>query len=70
MTNDAAVLTPAGPFLRYVQHGKIQHLKQAVIRGEYSLGFGHFPKLTVKAFNGVCRINQSTELLWELEVGT
>ena len=32
--------------------------------------FGHFPKLTVKAFNGVCRINQSTELLWELEVGT
>ena len=41
------------------------------IAGQYfDEKFGHFPKLTVKAFNGVCRINQSTELPWELEVGT
>ena len=39
--DDSSVLPAAGPFLRDVQHGQIQHFQQTVIRGENGLGLGH-----------------------------
>ena len=67
--DDSPVLPTAGPFLRDIQHGQIQHFQQAVIRGENSLGLGHLAELTVEAFDCVGRIDQPPELFREFEIG-
>ena len=51
--DDSPVLPTAGPFLRDIQHGQIQHFQQTVIRGKNSLGLGHLAKLTVEALDCV-----------------
>lgn len=63
------VLPSSGPFFRDIHHGQIQHLEQAVISWENSLGLGHFPELPVEALNGVSRIDEPTQFLRELEIG-
>ena len=67
--DDGPVLPTAGPFLRDVQHGQIQHFQQAVIRRENSLGFGHLAELAVEALDSVGRIDQPPEFFRELEIG-
>ena len=47
------VLPPAGPLLRDVHHGQIQHFQQAVIGGKDRFSLGHLAELAVKALNGV-----------------
>ena len=39
------VLPPAGPFLRNVHHGQIQHFQQAVIRRKDRFCLGYFPNV-------------------------
>ena len=46
--NHTPVLASACPFSGDIHHGQIQHLQQAVIRRENSLGLGHLPQLAVK----------------------
>lgn len=62
-------LPPASPFFRNIHHGQIQHFQQAVIRREYRLFPGHFPKLPVEALDRVGRIDQVAYLLRVLEIG-
>ena len=61
-------ISAPSPLLGDVQHGKIQHLEQAVICRENSLGFSHLKQLPIEALYGISRINQSPKLLWELEI--
>lgn len=68
--NLAPILPTARPLFRDVRHSQIQHLKQAVIRGEHGLGFRDLSKLTVESLNRICGVNQPPELLRELEIGT
>ena len=56
------------PLFGDVQHGEIQHLEQAVICQENSLGFSHLTQLPIEAFYGIGRINQPPKLLRELEI--
>ena len=62
------VLPTASPLFGDVQHGEIQHLEQAVICRENSLGFSHLPQLPIEALYGIGRINQPPKLLRELEI--
>ena len=64
----AAGISAPSPLWGDVQHGKIQHLEQAVICRENSLGFSHLKQLPIEALYGISRINQSPKLLWELEI--
>lgn len=68
--NLAPILPTARPLFRDVRHSQIQHLKQAVIRGEHGFGFRDLSKLTVESLNRICGVNQPPELLRELEIGT
>ena len=45
------VLPPAGPLLRDVHHGQIQHFQQAVVGGEHGFGFCHLAQLAVEALD-------------------
>lgn len=65
----APVLPSASPFLCNIHHGQIQHFQQAVICGEHGFCLGHFPKLSVKALDGIGRIDQAANLLGVLEIG-
>ena len=47
------VLPPAGPLLRDIHHGQIQHFQQAVIGGKHGFGFGHLTQLAVEALDGI-----------------
>ena len=62
------VLSAPCPFFGDVQHGKIEHLEQAVIGRENRLGFSDLAQLTVETLNGVSRINKPPKLLRELEI--
>ena len=62
------VLPVSGPFFRDIHGCQIQHFQKAVIRRKYRLAFGHFPKLTVESFNGICGINQTSYSFWILEI--
>ena len=54
-------ITVSSPFLRDIHHCQIQHFQKAVIRRKDRLGFCHFPKLPVEAFNGIgCYISRLT----------
>ena len=64
----APVLTAASPFFRDVLHSQIKHFEKAVISGKYGLCLSHFLQLPVEAFYGIGRIDQLSELLWELEI--
>ena len=64
----APVLTAASPFFRDVLHSQIKHFEKAVISRKYGLCLSHFLQLPVEAFYGIGRIDQLSELLWELEV--
>ena len=66
---DGLVLPRSCPLFRNVKHSQVQHFEQAVVFRENGFGLGHFAKLTIEAFNCVCRIDQPAELLRELEVG-
>ena len=59
----APVLPPAGPFLRNIHHGQIQHFQQAVIRREDRFCLGHFPELSVKILSCICGVNQCSNRL-------
>ena len=63
------VLPPAGPLLRDVHHGQIQHFQQAVVGGEHGFGFGHLAQLAVEALDGIGGVNQPPHLLRVLEIG-
>ena len=52
------VLPTASPLFGEVQHGEIQHIEQAVICRENSLGFSHLTQLPIEALYGIGRINQ------------
>ena len=56
------VLPPAGPLLRDIHHGQIQHFQQAVIGGKHGFGFGHLAQLAVETLNGVGGVNQPPHL--------
>ena len=62
------VLPAASPLFGDVQHGEIQHLEQAVICRENSLGFSYLTQLPIEALYGIGRINQPPKLLRELEI--
>ena len=64
----APILTTTCPLFRDVLHSQIQHLEKAVISRKYGLCLSHFLQLPVEAFYGIGRIDQLSELLWELEV--
>ena len=64
----APILTATSPLFRDVLHSQIQHLEKAVISRKYGLCLSHFLQLPVEAFYGIGRIDQLSELLWELEV--
>lgn len=49
---------------------RLQHFQKAVVCPENRLGFGHFTKLSVKAFHGIGGINQSANFLLEFEIDT
>ena len=61
------VLTATSPLFCDVLHSQIQHFEKAVIGRKYGLRFGNFLDLSVEAFYGIGRIDQLTQLLWELE---
>ena len=63
------VLPPAGPLLRDVHHGQIQHFQQAVVGGEHGFGFCHLAQLAVEALDGIGGVNQPPHLLRVLEIG-
>lgn len=62
--NHATVLPPSGPLFR-----NVQHLEQAVVRGEHGFGLGHLAQLPVEALNGIGGVDQPPYLLRVLEVG-
>ena len=64
----APVLSATSPFFRDVLHSQIQHFEKAVISRKYGLCLSHFLQLPVEAFYGIGRIDQLSELLWELEI--
>ncbi len=68
--NHAPVLPAAGPLFRDVDHRQIQHFEKAVIGRKHGFRLGYLPELTVKAFNRVGRIDQPSERLRKLEIGT
>ena len=47
------VLPPAGPFLRNIHHGQIQHFQQAVIGGKHGFTLGHLAQRAVEDLDGV-----------------
>ena len=61
-------ISAPSPLFGDVQHGEIQHLEQAVICRENSLGFSHLTQLPIEALYGIGRINQPPKLLRELEI--
>ena len=62
------VLPVTGPFFRDIHGCQIQHFQKAVIRRKNRFAFGHFPELTVEAFNGICGVNQASYCLWIFEI--
>jgi hypothetical protein len=66
---DAPVLPPASPLSCDIHHGQIEHFQQAVISRKYRFRLGHLAKLSVEALNGIGGIDQSPNLLGELEIG-
>ena len=62
------VLPVSGPFFRDIHGCQIQHFQKAVIRLKNRLAFGHFPKLAVESFNGICGINQPSYCLRIFEI--
>ena len=60
------ILTVSRPFLGDIYHGQIQHFQETVIGWKYRLGFGDFPELAVKSFDGVGRIDQASDCFWIL----
>ena len=66
--NYTPVLPSAGPFIRNIHHGQIQHLQQTVIRREDRFCLGHFPELAIEALDRVGRIDQAAHLLRVLEI--
>ena len=67
--DQAPILPPSRPFPRNVHHGQIEHLEQAVVRGENGLRFRHLAELAVEALDGVGGVNQPPQLLRVLEIG-
>ena len=65
----APILSPAGPFFGNVHHCQIQHLKQAVIRGEYRFCLSYLAKLAVEILYGISGIDEPTFFLRILKVG-
>lgn len=57
----APVLKRGCPFLANVPIGEINQFQQSYIRWERPVGLGDFAYLTVKAFDGVGRIDQPTD---------
>ena len=55
------ILTVSRPFLSDIYHGQIQHFQETIIGWKYRLGFGDFPELTVKSFNRVRGIDQTSD---------
>ena len=68
--NHAPVLSAAGPLFRDVVHRQIQHFEKAVIGRKHGFRLGYLPELTVEAFNRVGCIDQPSECLRKLEIGT
>ena len=66
--NLSPVLPMASPFFRDIHGCQIQHFQKAVIRRKNRLAFGHFPKLSVESFNGICGINQPSYCLRIFEI--
>ena len=66
--NHAPVLSAVGPLFRDVDHRQIQHFEKAVIGRKHGFRLGYLPKLTVKAFDRVGRINQPPKCLRKLKI--
>ena len=67
--NEILILPTSGPFFRNVHHGRIQHLEKAAIYRGNRFGLRDLPQLAVETLNGICGVNQSTNLLRILEAG-
>jgi len=66
--DSAPVLPPTGPFFGYIDHGQIQHFKEAVVGREYRFTFSYLTELTVESFDGIGGVNQLSDLFRVLEV--
>lgn len=66
--NLSPILAMPGPFLRNIHHSQIQHFQLTVIRRKNGLGFGHFPRLLVKSFDCVRRIDQAASRFQILKI--
>ncbi len=62
------VLAMACPLFRDIHHCHVQHFQKTAVRWEYHFGFGHFPKLAIKAFYRIYGINEMADGFRILEI--
>ena len=64
------VLNRLSPFLADSGKGEIYQFFQCCIGCKYSLVFGHLAKLAMVTFHGIGSINNASDMLGVLEIGT